>query len=493
MQSCKKMSIPCTAPYSVSAMFKILLVGLVGITTGQSGASCGSGFVYNTAVSSCLPAASSSNCCDATLVSCQDAIKLCMANPSAGTNCQALACPTPLPSPTCCDPALLACQTTIRLCLMNTSNIQACQALACPTASVSPIRTQSTASVSSTATSKQTDATVTPRAEPSASNTPRQADSSVTSSATASPSVTMKQTDASASNTPRQADGSATTTYKQTEPSATMKPADPSPSGSMKPTASVYPTRFIKYSFSIRPRPSQFVFPLSPPASVESSLIFPKANHTRLRDPTKLQELQIILACILQLPLESIVITSITANAVDLPFDSSIPRLNSNGEIVCITLPSVFSAQGAPLRNLQASDTTVSYNILNANNLFMVDKNTFATSIASDPNMLSFASSVGSTDPTAIPPYMLFTRINPDPSTVPAQPVSAGQIIGGIFGGILVFGILAVAVFAVIRLSNRTRPITATKKPSVAVSNPLNCSHDSHVVFSPAPTRRTAY
>ena len=403
-------------------------------------------------------------------------------------------------TPTCCDPALVACQTAIRMCLTNTSNPQLCQALACPTASVSPMRTQSqysttttanaspNAIVSSTATTKQTDGspTATPKqTAPSASNTPRQADVSATS--------TYKQSDGSVSATPKQTDPSATTTYKQTEPSVTMRPADPVPSASAKPTPSVFPTRFIKYSFSIRPRPSQFPTLAPLLASVESSLVFPKANHSLLRNPAKLQELQIILGCILQLPLESIQITGISTNSVNLPFDSSIPRLNSNGEIVCITLPSVSSIQGAPFRSLQTSDTTVTYNILNANNLFLIDKNRFATTVANDPNMLSYASSVGSSVPTAVPPIMLFTLISPDPSTVPAQSVSAGAIVGGIFGGILVVGLLGVIVFAVVRFRHRAAtPITSTKKPSVAVSNPLNYTHDSHVLFNPVPTRRSA-
>ena len=500
-------------------MFRFLLLsGFTSVAWGQGGISCGAGFVFNAAASSCLPAASSSNCCDAALASCQDAIKFCMINTSP-VICQALACPSigasPMPgaspmlgasptTPTCCDPALIACQTAIRMCLTNTSNPQLCQALACPTASVSPIRTQSqysttnTASaspntiVSSTATTtpKQADVSATTtykQTDSSASNTPRQGDVSAT--------TTYKQTDSSASNTPRQGDVSATTTYKQTDSSATMKPADPLPSASAKPTPSVFPTRFIKYSFSIRPRPSQFLFPTlaPPPVSVVSSLVFPKANHTLLRDPAKLQELQIILGCILQLPLESIQITGISTNSANLPFDDSIPRLNSNGEIVCITLPSVASTQGAPIRSLQTSDTTVTYNILNANNLFLIDKNTFANTVANDPNMLSYASSVGSSTPAAIPPYMLFTIINPDPSTVPVQSASAGAIVGGIFGGILVAGLLGVIVYAVVRFRHRAAtPITASKKPSVKISNPLNYTHDSHVLFTPVPTRRSA-
>jgi len=132
----------------------------------------------------------------------------------------------------------------------------------------------------------------------------------------------------------------------------------------------------------------------------------------------------------------------------------------------------------------------VTYNILNANNLFMMDKATFATSVATDPLMLSYASSIGSNNPTAIPPIMLFTIISPDPSTVPAQSVSAGSIVGGIFGGILIAGVLiAGTVFAASRLRNRVPPITTTKKPTINVSNPLNYTNSSQVVFAPIPTR----
>ena len=525
-------------------MFKLLLVGFLSFVSGQDSISCGTGFVYNMAVSSCLPTSPGSNCCDASLASCQDAIKLCMASGTATTNCQALACSTRMPSPTCCDPTLISCQTAIRTCLTNTLNPQICQALACPTPSVSPIRTQpqysTTATVkaspnamstftrpieSSTATPKQTLASNTPkqadasattsetattsrtetstatstatssasntpkRTEPSASNTPKQTEPSA--------SNTPKQTEPSASNTPRQVDrtATATTTYKQTDSSMSMKPADPAASASasvsMKPTRSVYPSRFVKYSFSIRPRPSQYVFPGNFTTFISSSIIFPKANHTLLREPAKLQELQIILACILRMPLEGIEITNIATSSIDLPFDTSIARLNSNGQIVCINLPSVSTTQGPALRRLQVADTTVSYNILNPNNVFMTDKDSFATSITTDSNILSYANSVGSTNPTVIPPIVLFTLISPEPSTVPAQPPSAGAIVGGIIGGILVIGLIGVAVVTMVHLRNRVPPITSVKKPSIAVSNPLNYTNSSHVVFNPVPTRRS--
>ena len=503
-------------------MFKLLLVGFLSFVSGQDSISCGTGFVYNMAVSSCLPTSPGSNCCDASLASCQDAIKLCMASGTATTNCQALACPTRMPSPTCCDPTLISCQTAIRTCLTNTLNPQICQALACPTPSVSPIRTQpqysTTATVkaspnamstftrpieSSTATPKQTLASNTPKqADASATTsetatTSRTETSTATSTATSSASNTPKRTEPSASNTPRQVDrtATATTTYKQTDSSMSMKPADPAASASasvsMKPTRSVYPSRFVKYSFSIRPRPSQYVFPGNFTTFISSSIIFPKANHTLLREPAKLQELQIILACILRMPLEGIEITNIATSSIDLPFDTSIARLNSNGQIVCINLPSVSTTQGPALRRLQVADTTVSYNILNPNNVFMTDKDSFATSITTDSNILSYANSVGSTNPTVIPPIVLFTLISPEPSTVPAQPPSAGAIVGGIIGGILVIGLIGVAVVTMVHLRNRVPPITSVKKPSIAVSNPLNYTNSSHVVFNPVPTRRS--
>ena len=516
-------------------MLKLLLVGFLSFVSGQGGTSCGTGFVYNSAVSSCLPTSPGSNCCDASLASCQDAIKLCMATgtgAATGTNCQALACPTQMPSPTrmpsptCCDPALVTCQTTIRTCLAtNALNPQICQALACPTPSVttSPIRTQfqysTTATVraspnamstftrpiissteSSTATPKQTLVSNTPRqadvtgtaSETATSTTTSTTTSTATSTTTSTVSVsnTPKQTELSASNTPRQVDttATATTTYKQTDSSM-------SASVSMKPTRSVYPTRFVKYSFSIRPRPSQYVFPVNMSASVSSSIIFPKANHTLLREPAKLQELQIILACILRMPLEGIEITNIATNSMDVPFDASIARLNSNGQIVCINLPSVAIIQGPALRRLQIADTTVSYNILNANNMFMIDKNSFATTIATDSNMLSYASSVGSNNPIVIPPIILFTLISPDPSTIPAQSASAGSIVGGIFGGILVAGLLGVIMLAIIHLRNRTSIIfvkkTSVKKLNVDVSNPLNNISSTNIVFNPIPTQHS--
>jgi hypothetical protein len=191
------------------------------------------------------------------------------------------------------------------------------------------------------------------------------------------------------------------------------------------------------------------------------------------------------------MPLEGIEITNIATNSIDLPFDTSIARLNSNGQIVCINLPSVATIQGPALRRLQVADTTISYNILNPNNVFMTDKDSFATSITTDSNMISYSSSVGSNTPIVIPPIMLFTLISPEPSTVPVQPSSAGAIVGGIVGGILISGLLGIIVLMAIRLRNRTRPVTSVKKPSVSVSNPLNYTNSSHVVFAPLHTRRS--
>jgi hypothetical protein len=176
-----------------------------------------------------------------------------------------------------------------------------------------------------------------------------------------------------------------------------------------------------------------------------------------------------------------------SANSINIPFDATVARLNSNGAILCIKLPDV-SAAPTPrmMRNLQTSDITVAYNIIDANNLFVTDMATFKNAFATDPNMLSYANSVGSTGIRANPPDILSASA---PAVAPQQNI--GAIAGGIFGGFIVVGILGVAVFTTIKLRNRKSVVLGATKPPVNVSNPLNYAGEQHMAFSPVPCRRS--
>jgi hypothetical protein len=283
---------------------------------------------------------------------------------------------------------------------------------------------------------------------PSTTSTPRQAD--VSASATNTP----KQVDPSASATPKQVDPSASATPKQVDPSAsasaTPKQVDPSATASatQKPSPSAKPSVYPRQTFS---------------------LLFQNANNTLIRSSPKLQQLQSILACVVQTPLENIDITTVAVGSTSVPFT----KPQGAGAPNCTaTAARILYSQ----RRLQATavDTTVSFDLLNAP---YVSQTTFQT----DPMILSFGSSVGSSGQ-----IVAGSGSGSGSSPAPTNIGNAGAIVGGFLGAICAVGIVGFGIMYV-RSQRIRRPVSRTESlpKTQARINPL-VSSNNRISYSPA-------
>jgi len=239
---------------------------------------------------------------------------------------------------------------------------------------------------------------------------------------------TNKQVDPSTTSTPRQADASATGTL-------TPKQADLS--------ASAKPSRYPRQTFN---------------------LLFQNANNTLIRSSPKLQQLQTALACVVQTPLENIELMSMSVGATDLPFT----KPQGSGVPNCTAAARLLYRQ----RRLQAAntDTTVSFDLLNAP---YVSQTAFQT----DPTILAFATSVGSSGQIVSVPAPVTTSTNTAP------------IIGGIIGGLCAFAIIgSLAYYAATEgRCKKRQPVSRTESlpKTQARINPL-ASSNNRISYSPA-------
>jgi hypothetical protein len=231
----------------------------------------------------------------------------------------------------------------------------------------------------------------------------------------------------SASSTPKQADPSASSTYKQVEPSPSAKPS-----------------RYPRQTFN---------------------LLFQNANNTLIRSSPKLQQLQTALACVVQTPLENIELTSMSVGSTDLPFT----KPQGSGAPNCTVAARLLYRQ----RRLQAAntDTTVSFDLLNAP---YVSQTAFQT----DPTILAFATSVGSSG-----------QVSGAPVPAPASTnigTNAGAIVGGLLGAICAVGIAGFGIMYV-RSQRTRRPVSRTESlpKTQARINPL-VSSNNRISYSPA-------
>ena len=452
-------------------MFRTLLALIFSAAAfSQGGVGCGPASGGATSGTVCSPAPSPT-CCDYTLLSCQIAVRNC----GSTANCAALICPTmsvipsrPVrPSQQLTNPTKSAIPS--RSAYPVRSANPSTSASVKPTMSAYPPRS-SLPSASASGTVKQiypsftstSTSTLTPRqVDPmvSATSTPRQADVSASATnkqADPSPTSTFRQADvsASATMTNKQVDPSATATYKQADPStsatATVKQVDPSTSSTATMTnKQTNPT--------VTPKPAQSPKPSIYPRQT-FNLLFQNSNNTLIRSSPKLQQLQTALACVVQIPLENIDITTISAGSTSVPFT----KPQGSGAPNCTVAPRRLYS-----RRLQATaiDTTVSFDLLNAS---YVSPSTFQN----DPTILSFASSVGSSG-----------KATSYPEGVPTPNGTRVGIILGVLGGCVVvaFGIVYIRSYLKRRPVSHSRLLTKTQTRI----NPL-ASSNNKISYSPA-------
>ena len=488
-------------------MFRILLAVMFSTAAlGQNGCGPASGGSTGAGIA-CSPTPSlapSPTCCDYTLLTCQTAVRNCASTPGVPTaNCAALICPSTsaipsrsvIPSRQLTNPpsSVMPSASPYPARSANPSPSSAGSMSAYPSRSSYPSPSsnpslsaypsrsmypspsesatvkQNYPSFTSTATSTTTVTNSNKQADPSTSSTPRQADVSASATnkqADPSATTTSRQADVSASATNKQADPSATTTSRQADvsASATNKQADPSATSTPRQAdVSASATNTYKQTEpSATPRPKPSTYPRQ-----TFTLLFQNSNNTLIRSSQKLVQLQTAIACVVQTPLENVDITTIATGSTNLPFT----KPQGTGTPDCIAPVRVLYRQ----RRLQAAatDTTVSVDVLNAPYVSQ-------TSLQTDPMLLSFGSSVGSSGQVVA---------GPAPAPAAGSTTSSSAIVGAILGVACVGGIVGLSVMY-IRSQRARRPVSRSgsiTKTRVSVNPlfPAITSSNNKISYSP--------
>lgn len=184
-------------------------------------------------------------------------------------------------------------------------------------------------------------------------------------------------------------------------PSRSAPPAKPSGEPSMRPSPppskSVAPTLYFRATSSRVPISLAEPTGSNPPLNL--TFQFSGANATTVSKGDSLQQLQAAIGCTVQVPLEYVVLTNITqtiaGTIITVPFDRTIPTLNSNGIVVCL----VPARRHLQSRVLQASSSSINVfvMILSPSNTLVSLNSTALTALVENSYSLQLVSSaVGS-------------------------------------------------------------------------------------------------
>jgi hypothetical protein len=283
-------------------------------------------------------------------------------------------------------------------------------------------------------------------------------------------------------------------TYKRNVPSTS---ADRSPINNANSPAAL-PSRRVSPPMSPRPSPKFSRFPWFTPVMTKKPLLdtsitgvitFPRASITTAH---KLKELQVHLACMFHVDVEKVSITSIVryinGTKFNVPFDIS---TLSSLEVPLVGCYKVDSPSSSPAlaRVLQSvnGDIIVNYAMTDSTaEILSVDPAVVYAAIASDPAIINFASSVGSTT----------INSSADPSSEEGITTSNGDNINlnAVTGIAVVFGsILAViGVVSVTKYSQHRKRVAKNSKvirfeDENSRRNPLTYD-TAKQMFTPTPT-----
>jgi hypothetical protein len=258
-------------------------------------------------------------------------------------------------------------------------------------------------------------------------------------------------------------------------------------------------------SWSIR----SSIMPLQNISVLNSAFRFSNANASIIENPEKLQQLTANIACALRVPLENILIKNITQIRIDgtiniIQFDPRIVSLNSNSAVVCYTQISNSTNRLLRGKRRLAGDSSVSieYSIIDPPTaLLSMDPATFASTIESDPAIISIATILGSDGVIAEAPPELTLIVAAAPVNSPNIETSdsntsvgkfpVGPVVGGILGAFLVGGLIvgAIFMFAVRKPKKASIIIVQNSEPTV-MTNPMVKQAERHI-FDPVVSRGT--
>jgi len=307
-----------------------------------------------------------------------------------------------------------------------------------------------------------------------------------------------------------------------TRPSVPVAGASAAPT--TRPTLLPAATKYLRVAMSAAPSRS------APPASftpttyipvLSSTIRIAGANQSTATDPATLQRTQANLACAIGVPQQNIQIRNMTmvysnGTRTLLPFDPTVPQLNSGNEVVCLTVPPQQNTTRIAARLLQVTYTIeISYDIVDPPLVVLsMDGATFTASLTNTTAMTDLVLALQGTGLTVDAPPEFFMGLAAAPSPSPSSQsvvivttssgISQGPllygVIGAIVGAIVVLGV--VVGFVVIRLqTQRPAPVVKPSTPATeparvvyVVENPMGAQtamdDSSRNYFNPTGVRR---
>ena len=210
-----------------------------------------------------------------------------------------------------------------------------------------------------------------------------------------------------------------------------------------------------------------------------------------------LQQVQAAAGCTFQVPLENVVLTNITQTTggvvTTVPFDRTIPTLNSNGTVVCL-VPATRRLLLA--RSLQTSSSWVDVYVMilsPSNDLLALNSTALASLVQTSYVLQTVSSSVGSTGVMVLSDSMGSSALGS--ANTGSGSTNVGLTVGlSIFAGVC----LAVAGVAVVAYQRQRKTVPFSRsKVVMLVENPATADKVSpfmmepRVEFAPSTVRLT--
>jgi hypothetical protein len=204
------------------------------------------------------------------------------------------------------------------------------------------------------------------------------------------------------------------------------------------------------------------------------------------------QQVQAAAGCTFQVPLENVVLTNITQTAGGIvsavPFDRTIPTLNSNGTVVCL-VPARQRLLSARALQTATSSSSVDVFVMilsPSNDLLALNSSALMTLVQTSYALQTVSSSVGSTGVTVLSINDALGSSSSGPTTAASGTTNNGNV--GLIVGLSIFAgvCLVVAGVAVAAYQRQQKTVPFSRSKVVMfVDNPATADKTSSFMMEP--------
>jgi len=204
-----------------------------------------------------------------------------------------------------------------------------------------------------------------------------------------------------------------------------------------------------------------------------------------------LQQVQAAAGCTFQVPLENVVLTNITQTSggivTTVPFDRTIPTLNSNGTVVCLVSARQRLLSARALQTTSSSSVDVFVMILSpSNDLLALNSSALMTLVQTSYALQTVSSSVGSTGVTVLSINDALGSSSSGPAAAASATTNNGNV--GLIVGLSIFAgvCLVVAGVAVVAYQRQQKTVPFSRSKVVMfVDNPATADKTSSFMMEP--------